>query len=327
MCDASGKVERANGAAKRFFDGISPSANLLSLLYGQYTASITIEELTSPAKHKVFELMRPGSERFKVLYLQATVDFVINPEGAVNSIVFVFRDFTEEKIEQTMKQDFLGLISHKLKTPIAVLTSGLSMIQDGVIGPVNDKQKEYVGKMSSKIRSLNGLVDKLFAFVTIERDKLDLPNEDVVVKDRLKTLVKAVAMIDHGKKVDVTVDVSAKTPAAKINGTYFDLVVGNLIENAIKFNDKDVVKVDIKVVTHEGRVAVTIIDNGCGIPPEDREKIFDKFYQIEKLFTGNVEGNGLGLALVKRIVEAYGGDVKVESDLGKGSILSFTLPA
>ncbi len=327
VCDAGGKVEQVNASAKRYFNGIAPSADLISLLYDQYTASITKEELTSKAKHRVFELMRKGTEKFKALYLQASLDRVTGPEGKVSSVVFVFRDFTEEKMEQEMKQDFMGLISHKLKTPVTVLMSGLSLIQDGVIGELNDKQKGYIDNMAAQSRDLNRLIDKLIGFVTIERGKLDLPDEDVILKIQLENFAKVISMIDYGKKVDFNIDVAGEATTAKINGVYFDLIVGNLIENAIKFNDKNAVKIDIKAETQDGRVKLSVTDNGCGIPPEERERIFEKFYQIERSFTGNVEGVGLGLALVKRIVEVYGGDVELISEIGKGSTFSCTLPA
>lgn len=327
VCSADGKIEQANGAAKKYFSGVDPSADLIPLLYDQYTVSIAKGELMAAAKHKIFELMRNETDKFKALYLQATVDFVKNPEGSVNSQVYTFRDFTEEKTEELMKQDFMGLISHKLKTPVAVLSSGISIIQDGLMGELNEKQKDYIGKMTSQIGDLNRLIDKLIGFITIERGKLDMPDENIILKDRVENLVKLMTSSDREKKANINVDIADETAAAKINGVYFDLAVGNLIENAIKFNDKDVVKVDIKAEVRDGRATIAVADNGFGIPPEEREKIFEKFYQIEKTFTGKVEGVGLGLALVKRIVEAHGGEVKLVSELGKGSTFSFTLPA
>ena len=96
----------------------------------------------------------------------------------------------------------------------------------------------------------------------------------------------------------------------------------NLVENAIKLNDKEVTKISISVKKSVQELKISIFDNGPGIPAEDQVKIFDKFYQIEKFFTGNVEGAGLGLALVKRLVSAYGGQIDLRSEIGKGAAFS-----
>ena len=103
-------------------------------------------------------------------------------------------------------------------------------------------------------------------------------------------------------------------------------VLKNVIENAIKFNANPEKKVSISGVVEEKFIKVTVEDNGQGIPPEEHPKIFQKFYQIEECFTGQVEGAGLGLALAKRIVEAHGGTIEVASNIGLGSKFTFTLP-
>ena len=105
------------------------------------------------------------------------------------------------------------------------------------------------------------------------------------------------------------------------------MIMRNLVENAIKFNNKEVIKIAISVKKLAQELEISIHDNGRGIPAEDQGKIFEKFYQIEKFFTGNVEGAGLGLALVKRLVSAYRGQIDLKSEIGKGATFTITLPA
>jgi signal transduction histidine kinase len=105
------------------------------------------------------------------------------------------------------------------------------------------------------------------------------------------------------------------------------MIMRNLVENAIKFNDKEIIKISISVKKAAQELEISIYDNGRGIPAEDQGKVFEKFYQIEKFFTGNVEGAGLGLALVKRLVSAYGGQIDLKSEIGKGATFTVTVPA
>lgn len=103
------------------------------------------------------------------------------------------------------------------------------------------------------------------------------------------------------------------------------IIIGNLVDNAIKFNDKDTIKINISVERAGEAILVSVADNGPGIPAEEQDKVFEKFYQIEKNFTGNVKGAGLGLALVKKIVAAYGGTINLKSEIGKGAKFIITL--
>jgi signal transduction histidine kinase len=114
------------------------------------------------------------------------------------------------------------------------------------------------------------------------------------------------------------------------DGTLWDTDLGevfkNLIENSIKFNDKAKKEIVIDGEAKAGAGVLRVTDNGVGIPPEEREKIFEKFYQIENSFTGQVPGAGLGLALCKKVIEALGGEIHLESEIGKGTRVSLSLP-
>jgi signal transduction histidine kinase len=133
-----------------------------------------------------------------------------------------------------------------------------------------------------------------------------------------------VSAAGRGKRVETALDCPDETVALKMNSGHLDLIFNNLVENAIKFGDKDPVRVNVAVRKNAQRVEVSVSDNGRGIPPEETDKVFEKFYQIEKYFTGSVEGAGLGLAIVRRLVSAYGGSVRLSSRLGAGSTFTMT---
>ena len=129
------------------------------------------------------------------------------------------------------------------------------------------------------------------------------------------------------KKASVTLDESLNgLPQVLVDYDKFRETIKSLIENGAKFNTSAEKKIVVAGRVEDGMAAFSVTDNGKGIPPEEFEKIFQKFYQVEESFTGQVEGAGLGLALVKRFVEVHGGTVKVESKIGEGSVFTVTFP-
>jgi signal transduction histidine kinase len=195
-----------------------------------------------------------------------------------------------------------------------------------MLGALNDKQDETVNLISDRLQGLNDLVNKLLGFTTIESRIVDISKEKIDLKKYLPPLIDSTVKHMKGRKIDLKIDCPEKSEVVDIDKIHLDLIIGNLIENAVKFNDKDTAKITVKVTDADSNIEVSVSDNGRGIPPEERERIFEKFYQIDKYFTGNVEGAGLGLAIAKRLVTVYGGNITLKSELGKGSTFTFTLP-
>jgi signal transduction histidine kinase len=157
--------------------------------------------------------------------------------------------------------------------------------------------------------------------------KLDLKKEEIVLCDYLPLLVNPMIEGIKDKKIELKMDCPDQSYIVRMNKSHLDMIMKNLVENAIKFNDKEVIKIGISVKKSAQALEISIDDNGRGIPAEDQGKVFEKFYQIEKFFTGNVEGAGLGLALVKRLVGAYRGQIGLKSEIGKGATFTVALPA
>ena len=165
----------------------------------------------------------------------------------------------------------------------------------------------------------------MLGFTIIYSEKLALPKETIELKPYLSLITDPIIRLFKNKKTELNIDCPAGVNL-EMNKVYLDQIIGNLIENAIKFNDTNAAKISIVVKKIPGKVEFSVTDNGPGIPNEEYERIFEKFYQVEKYFTGQVEGTGLGLAIVKRLIEREGGEIRVESKLGQGSTFIFTLP-
>ena len=274
-----------------------------------------------------FELQRPETEKFKALYLTIRTSVIRNPAGEISSMVMIIEDITEKRKEEIMKNNFFSLISHKLRTPITVMQESVAMLAEGIFDPLSEKQKKAVNGLRNKTYVLKGLMEKLLGFTTVETGEFEAGREVIELKSYLPDLLNPLVGLIKDKQVRLQIDCQADDLKLNVNTMYLDLVLGNLAENAIKFNDKEQIMLTVSAKRLGNKAAIAVSDNGPGIPPEEQEKIFSRFYQIDKYFTGNVEGVGLGLALVKKIVEYYDGNIVVESQIGNGARFILTLPA
>lgn len=328
ICSGDWRIKGFNTAAQRYLN-ITQATNetIFYLMMKEYSAPISLDALLDLSMpQKTFDIVRKETAKAKELCLEASWNLVRNPAGELSSIVFILRDVTQARREEALKQDFLGLISHKLRTPLSIIDGNISLFADGLCGELTKEQKEVIDAMSKWSFALVGLVEKLLGFAIIYSQKLDLSKEVVELKPYLPLVTGQT--IKHVKDKKINLDIDCPEGATlSVNKTYFDQILGNLIENAIKFNDKEFINISVAVRQESDRVEISVADNGPGIPSEEYERIFEKFYQIEKTFTGQVEGAGLGLAIVKKLVEGLGGRIQVKSNLAQGATFTFTLPA
>ncbi|MFA5090083.1 MAG: HAMP domain-containing sensor histidine kinase [Candidatus Omnitrophota bacterium] len=328
ICSPDYRIISINPSANKYL-GIcgAQNINLLDHLLSNFSVSINRDELIDPSlPHKNFDIIRQESELFKPLYLAARLDMLKSLTSEVSGIVLTLRDVTEARMEEMMKQDFLGLISHKLRTPVSVIYANACLLGgENSSEALNDKQRKFIASITEGSVKLRSLIDKLLKFVEINKARPDISKEKVVLFTYLPSLVRPMVDKSKDKKIELSIDCPQEGSALDINKSSLDIIIKNLIENAIKFNDKEIARISISVRRAAESLEIEISDNGPGIPPEDREKIFEQFYQVEKYFTGNVEGVGLGLALVKRLVDISGAEIHLRSEIAKGTtvIISF----
>ncbi len=233
----------------------------------------------------------------------------------------------------------LSLVSHKLKTPLSIINGYseaiLSQSSKEKFSPFTAKALEEINKQGTK---LCNLVDKLLFFNRVET----LQAKDLAKKSiNLKNLIKACAndAISHDEE---TATVSAGSSVSK-KGTFIEIdcpsnleiqadeemmsfLLEELLSNAIKFNNKAEKIIKVQGTHHGDSISISVRDYGAGIRPQDVNRIFERFYQVDDYFTGQIDGWGLGLPMVKKIVELHGGTISVISDRGLGSIFTVSLP-
>lgn len=298
--------------------------NLLGFI-PDFQPSITWKELEKKEEKVVnFDLVRTTR---KTLFLSVVATKIRNEEGKLLGQIMVLRDVTDEKKEEMVKRNFLNLISHKLRNPLTTILGYLPFLQEKMKA-LGEPEKEVLRVIENEGLLLSSHVDKLLMFTLLEREYLEIKKEKVDIKSIVETVLEMIASLIKVNMAEVEID----SRLGDVGEVYVDKlkiqdVIENLVENAIKFNDKKRKKVRISGCAVDDKfIQMEISDNGPGIPSEEQEKIFQKFYQVEEYFTGKVEGTGLGLALAKRLVETHGGRIWVESKLGEGSTFYFTLP-
>lgn len=256
-----------------------------------------------------FLLERQATERHQSLHLRCTLHTVRDLGGEVESHLLLIRDVTEQYLEDSLRQDFLSLITHKFMTPLTVMQGYFHVLAPLVEGPAAAALKQ----IAAQENKLSCLMQRLLSFLQTTHEDLARTCGIGDVDDLLSEVAGRCA----GKDVVVR-----KTFAASELPHSRTLILRELIDNACKFHDKDRFELTVEV----GPRRLAVADNGPGIPPEEREKVFEAFYQVEKEFTGNVPGVGLGLALVRRLAGIQGGTVEIRGALGAGTTVEVSFP-
>lgn len=330
ICSPDWKITAINAPARRFFhlEETDPTGqDALPIILKNYQPSIpesAIRDMSAP--HQIFDLVRPETDNTKALYLQVHKEGLISPAGKTVSVVLSINDISEQRREELIKQDFLGLISHKLRTPITVILQTAQMLEQGIGCSTEEQRKKFLQNLIGEANKLNSLIENLLNFVTINRQDIACGKESVNIAETLPKIVDPMLKAVKDKKTVFSLDCPDKSLTAPMGQPCFEQMMSNILSNAIKFNDKGTIEIKVSAKKEPSSTVLEISDNGPGIPVEDQDKIFEGFYQIEKYFTGNVAGAGLGLPLVKKIVTAYGGTVSIKSDIGRGTTLKITLP-
>ena len=325
VCSPDWRIQKANPAAKRFFElKDEAEASLLDFMRRRYRFTVPRRDLddieTAPGE---FELIREETEHFRGLQLHVSVAVIRDPSGKASSVIVSVHDVTDLVRDQRLKQDFVSLISHKLRTPLTPIMLYLSLIKDKTV--TGDELDGTVDQVLLQVKRMHALVERLIEFVSATQNSHERGGTVVAVREELERIVESFGRGDttQGR---VALKAGKENPLVEIQPSLLGLVVVNLIENGLKFNDSDDPRVVLSVATKGDWAVVSVADNGLGIPPEQQGRIFEEFTQLEKDFTGAVPGIGLGLTIVHRIVSSYGGQVEVESGLGSGSTLTVTLP-
>jgi len=222
------------------------------------------------------------------------------------------------------KSQFLANMSHELRTPLNAILGYTELILDNIYGEVGERVRDVLGRLEKSGRHLLALINDVLDLSKIEAGQLTLALSDYSMPDVVQTVATAVESLAAEKHLALKVTVAPDLPLGRGDERRIGQVLLNLVGNAIKFTEVGEVRVEVSA--SDGAFRVAVADTGPGIAPEDQEKIFEEFQQVDSSSTRKKGGTGLGLSIAKRIVEMHGGRIGVESNPGKGSTFWFTLP-
>lgn len=233
-----------------------------------------------------------------------------------------------------IKSEFVSVASHELRTPLAAIKNAVQLILKGKTGAINENQEKFLSMAERNINRLTNILNDLLNLSRIESGKIELKFQTVALEEIIELTASSLRPQADTKSIQIEVDVPESLPEVYGDPEKVEQILTNLIGNAIKFSPEGGnILITAKIHSTErggdfgDRVAVSVKDTGIGIPPEHLEAIFEKFHQVEGSLHRSVSGTGLGLAITKGLVEAHQGKIWVESDVGKGSTFTFTLPS
>ncbi|KUO58014.1 MAG: hypothetical protein APF84_18485 [Gracilibacter sp. BRH_c7a] len=259
------------------------------------------------------------------------VDYKANGElehliGTFNLAVSKVVESLEEKDKlMKLQNDFLSNISHEFRSPLTSLRGFLELLEDNKINPQEDRN--YINIMLQDTLHLNRLVEDLINLSSLQSGHISLKLSPIMANELLEWIQQRYIPQAEEKGISLNVSLLADSPLITVDKDRIHQVLINLIDNAFRYTTTaEVIKVYAQVIPDANEITIYVQDSGQGIPSNHLQHIWDKFYKVEEARTRTDTGSGIGLAIVKQIVEMHKGRVSVESIPKKGSIFSFTLP-
>lgn len=261
----------------------------------------------------------------KQCFFRPKVSRIYDQTGRLYGVVTLLQDVTQFKELDRMKSDFIATLSHEFRTPLTSINMSVDILLQGILGTLNDRQKELMESTKEDCHRLTKLARELLQLSKLESGRVELKNEELDVQTVIDFSLRPLQLPFQEKNVILNVDVPSTLPHIIADEQQISWVVTNLVTNALKFTGAGG-RVTVRAREDTNAVLVEVEDTGQGIAPENLEKVFDKFVQVKRTTDVTPGSVGLGLAIAKEIVEMYGGRIWARSEPGKGSTFSFILP-
>jgi two-component system, OmpR family, phosphate regulon sensor histidine kinase PhoR len=322
LLDRNRKIYLANRAFKNLFGlKIELRGKTVMEALRVHELAELVERAETEKQVLDYELKLPDlSER----WLQVNAAIISNSAGEREGTILVFHDLTRLKQLERTRQEFVANVSHELRTPLSLIKGYVETLLDGAR---NDPAiaERFLKIIERNTQRLDLLIQDLLTISALESERIKLNLQPVELRLLVEKIFSDLKPPADNKNIELVSQLPELTATADVNR--LEQVLANLVDNAIKYGRaQGSVKVGGKKLD-DGKLEIFVQDDGPGIPAESLDRVFERFYRVDKARSRDQGGTGLGLSIVKHIVQAHGGEVWVKSELGKGATFFFTLPS
>jgi two-component system sensor histidine kinase VicK len=325
--DADGEIIHFNQIAKNMIKQINKNVWELDFkkLFESMGIDIEYDQIFELQREdKIVKLWENNNNVVKV-YISPFRDDYEHIFGAV----VVFQDITEQYRLDNMRKEFVANVSHELRTPITTIKSYSETLMDGAI---DDKEvaSEFLGTINAETDRMTRLINDLLELSRFDYKYAKLVMKSFDINFMVKNSVSKLEKLAYDKGQTLRLDVPEGELIINGDRDRLEQVVINILSNSIKYTKENgTINVSLKILKVDGfqdKIMIAIKDNGIGIPKEDLERIFERFYRVDKARSRAMGGTGLGLSIVKEIVDAHGGKIEIDSEVGKGTEMRVIIP-
>jgi len=319
------KIVLRNAAATRVFNG--PSYPSLPC---------HLDDLTCPVLSGLIESIFDAEEVSLILSKELSVGdgtYMVNispvteASGEKRGAVVVLRDITARKKIETEKSMFVSMVSHEIQSPLAVVEGYLGIIQNDTMGNDREQYSKMLGRSLLRVKALREMVSELMNLTAIETGNFVIKRSPIDINEIVTCTIDGLRDKAESKAIEISMTAFESSGIRQVlaDRNAMQVVFKNLLENAVKYTPRGG-RVEVTVEENGLYARVRIKDNGFGMKPEEKNKIFDEFYRAKNGLTARIPGTGLGLSLVKRLLDLQDGTVSVSSEYGKGSEFTVCIP-
>ncbi|MCI0404249.1 MAG: ATP-binding protein [Acidobacteria bacterium] len=261
-----------------------------------------------------------GGERAGTFAVTAASVHVAGAGG----VVLVLHDISDLRRLERVRRDFVANVSHEFRTPLTAIQGFAETLLGGALDDPQHSRR-FLEIIRDHAARLGRLTDDLLKLSLIEAGKLELDLRPVAVADLIESCVVTARLKAEQKQLALVIDVAPRLPSIRADSNRLREVLQNLLDNAVQYTPAGG-RITVRVAAGEGEVVISVADTGIGIPRVDLERIFERFYRVDAARSREAGGTGLGLSIARHLVEAHGGRIAVESEVGRGSTFSVFLP-
>lgn len=288
-------------------------------------------------EHEISQWLESGNETWQAEYRFQKADGSYidvrdrgvvrrSPDGRPLQVIGSFLDITRQKQLDRAKDEFISLVSHQLRTPLTAIRLYSDMLSSGMYGELTNKQQDPVERINEAAIRLIDLVGNILDISKLESGHLVSNPVPTMINELIQECVREVVPIANIKDVDITFHPDENIEKVSVDAVIFSQVVHNLLTNAIRYSKPEIGHVQVDFIKNDDHYLLTVQDNGIGIPKDAQQNIFHRFYRAQNASNIEEHGTGLGLYMIKLMIESAGCDVWFESDEKFGTKFYVKLP-